>query len=74
MEATSDFFNHFNATEPSKMDKPEPDYYLDLGISRSASASQVRKAYHLLAKIHHPDKKAPGENIDAAEFRKVSYG
>lgn len=54
------------------MNKPESDYYLDLGISQSASASEVKKAYRRLAIIHHPDKKAPGENIDAAEFRKVS--
>lgn len=53
------------------MERPEPDYYLDLGVSQYASQSQIKKAYHQLAIIHHPDKKAPGENIDAAEFRKV---
>lgn len=54
------------------MEPPEPDYYLDLGIPPSSSQSEIKKAYHRLAIIHHPDKKAPGEKVDAAEFRKVS--
>lgn len=54
------------------MDAPEPDFYLDLGIPQTSTQSQIRKAYHRLAILHHPDKKAPGEKVDAAEFRKVS--
>jgi DnaJ-class molecular chaperone len=53
------------------MKRPEPDYYRILGLSQQATMSQVRKAYHRLAMIHHPDKKAPGQSIDAVEFRKV---
>jgi DnaJ-class molecular chaperone len=54
------------------MDVPEPDYYVDLGISPSASQIEIKRAYHRLAIIHHPDKKAPGQAIDAAKFRQVS--
>lgn len=49
-----------------------PDYYGDLGVSQQASPRDIRLAFHKLAKQHHPDKKAPGQTIDAHEFRKVS--
>ena len=33
----------------------EYDYYKILGIARTASADEVKKAYHHLAKTYHPD-------------------
>lgn len=54
------------------MDTPEADYYHDLDISPSATPGEIKKAYHRLAKIHHPDKMAPGQAVDAADFRKAS--
>mmetsp|Transcript_41006 Transcript_41006/g.72109 ORF Transcript_41006/g.72109 Transcript_41006/m.72109 type:complete len:285 (-) Transcript_41006:65-919(-) len=33
-----------------------PDYYAVLGITRSASAAEVRSAYRQQALLHHPDK------------------
>lgn len=61
---------------PSKMyeepTKPEtPDYYFDLGVAQDATKAEIKRAFHNLALLHHPDKKAPGESIDAAEFRQV---
>lgn len=32
------------------------DYYKLLGINRTASASEIRIAYHRLARKYHPDK------------------
>lgn len=55
----------------ARMKVPEPDYYSILGLSQAATPAQIRKAYYRLAKIHHPDKKAPGQHIDAVDFRKV---
>jgi curved DNA-binding protein CbpA len=58
-------------------DKPEPpdtpNYYAALGVSPDATSFEIRKAFHKLALEYHPDKMAPGETVDAVEFRKVSF-
>lgn len=46
------------------------DYYKTLGVGRSASADEIKRAYRKLANKHHPDKNK--DNPDAAEqFAKV---
>ena len=44
------------------------DYYTTLGIPRTASADEVKKAYRKLAHEHHPDKK----HGDEAKFKEVN--
>ncbi len=44
------------------------DYYSILGVSRTASADEVKKAYRKLAHEHHPDKKTG----DEAKFKEVN--
>ncbi|KAI4647630.1 uncharacterized protein J4E78_008946 [Alternaria triticimaculans] len=48
-----------------------PDHYFNLGLPQSATAAEIKKAFRKLALLHHPDKKAPCESEDAAEFRQA---
>jgi DnaJ-class molecular chaperone len=37
------------------LDHPEPDHYAVLGLDRHCTPAQIRAAYRLLARRHHPD-------------------
>jgi molecular chaperone DnaJ len=46
------------------------DYYKTLGVEKSATADEVRKAYRKLARKHHPDLN-PGDKSAEDLFKKV---
>ena len=49
------------------------DFYVILGVERSATVSQVKQAYKRLARRYHPDIN-PGDRESEAFFRlAVSY-
>lgn len=47
-------------------------HYATLGISRSASSAEIKRAYRKKALEHHPDKVAPSQREEAAErFKEI---
>jgi len=54
------------------MEEPQlRDYYGDLGVSLDSNPQQIKKAFHKLAILHHPDKTGPGGSNNSEEFRKA---
>ena len=47
------------------------DPYQELGVSRGASADEVRKAFRKLAKAHHPDTN-PNNKVSEERFKQVT--
>ena len=55
----------------STRDFIEKDYYAALGVSQTADAAEIKKAYRKLARDLHPDKN-PGNTEAETRFKEVS--
>jgi len=49
---------------------PKNDYYAALGVKKSSSADEIRKAYKRLARKHHPDLN-PGDHSSEERFKQI---
>ena len=47
------------------------DYYVLLGVDRSASKADIRRAFQKLARKYHPDIN-PGDNVAALRYERIS--
>src|SRR5437867_10962115 len=47
------------------------DYYKTLGVERSASDAEIKKAYRKLARQHHPDIN-PGNKAAETRFKEIT--
>src|SRR6201985_3331986 len=49
----------------------EKDYYGTLGVKKTATADEIRKAFRKLARKHHPDVN-PGDKKSEEKFKEIS--
>ncbi|HTO07333.1 MAG TPA: DnaJ C-terminal domain-containing protein [Myxococcota bacterium] len=50
----------------------DPDLYAALGVARTASEDEIRKAYRKLARKHHPDVN-PNDRKAEEKFKEISF-
>lgn len=49
----------------------EKDYYADLGVAKTATEAEIKKAYRKLARENHPDSH-PGDTAREERFKKIA--
>src|SRR5436305_10899471 len=55
----------------SARDYVEKDYYAALGVPKTATAAEIKKAYRKLARQHHPDANK-GDAASEEKFKEIS--
>ncbi|MGL4831432.1 MAG: DnaJ domain-containing protein, partial [Propionibacteriaceae bacterium] len=55
----------------SSKDWMDKDFYAVLGVSKNASETEIKKAFHKLARANHPDAH-PGDAAAERRFKEVT--
>lgn len=58
-------------TDGFRADWAQKDFYAELGVSKDASADELKKAYRKLARANHPDSN-PGDTAKHDKFKAVA--
>ena len=59
------------ATENMRIDWAQKDFYGELGVTKTATHDEIKKAYRKLARANHPDSN-PGDTAKHEKFKKVA--
>ena len=59
------------ADEGFRPDWAQKDFYAELGVAKTASADEIKKAYRKLARANHPDSN-PGDTAKHEKFKRVA--
>jgi molecular chaperone DnaJ len=60
-----------SSTEGFRADWAQKDFYAELGVGKTATADEIKKAYRKLARANHPDSN-PGDTAKHDRFKAVA--
>jgi len=58
-------------TDNMRIDWAQKDFYAELGVGKTATHAEIKKAYRKLARENHPDSN-PGDNAKHEKFKRVA--
>src|SRR3954453_5051572 len=60
-----------SSTDGFRADWAQKDFYAELGVSKTATSDEIKKAYRKLARANHPDSN-PGDTAKHEKFKAVA--